>query len=69
MVREFVLGSRARRRELFDPSLLRRLAEEHRAGVAEHGDRLWLLANLEIWHRVFLDGEDIASIMRVAKPA
>ena len=25
-----------------------------------HGDRLWLLVNLEIWHRVFVDGEDTA---------
>ncbi len=64
VVREFVLGPRALRREFFDPSLLRRIAEEHRTGVAEHGDRLWLLVNLEIWHRIFLDGEDLGSIMR-----
>src|SRR5438128_4729418 len=54
IVQEFVLGPRARRRGLFEPGALRRLAEQHRAGVAEHGDRLWLLTNLEIWQRVFL---------------
>ncbi|HSB80584.1 MAG TPA: asparagine synthase (glutamine-hydrolyzing) [Candidatus Methylomirabilis sp.] len=69
VVREFVLGPRARQRAFFDPSVLRRLAEEHRAGAAEHGDRLWLLLNLEIWQRIFLDGEDTASIMRAASPA
>ena len=62
MVEEFVLGSRALQRGLFEPSFLRRLADEHRTGRAEHGDRLWLLANLEIWQRIFLDGEGVAAI-------
>jgi asparagine synthase (glutamine-hydrolysing) len=66
VVREFVLGPRALRRGLFEPSSLTRLAEEHRAGVGEHGDRLWLLVNLEIWQRIFLDGEDIVAVMRAA---
>ena len=60
---EFVLGPRALRRGFFEPAVLRRLAEEHRAGRAEHGDRLWLLANLEIWQRIFLDGEQAARAM------
>ncbi len=62
LVEEFVLGPRALQRELFEPSVLRRLADEHRTGQAEHGDRLWLLANLEIWQRIFLDGEGVAAI-------
>jgi len=66
MVQEFVLGPRAAARGLFDPSTLRRLANEHRSGQASHGDRLWLLLNLEIWHRLFVDGEDAAAVMRAA---
>jgi asparagine synthase (glutamine-hydrolysing) len=62
MVEEFVVGPRALQRGLFEPSFLRRLADEHRTGRAEHGDRLWLLANLEIWQRIFLDGEGVAAI-------
>jgi asparagine synthase (glutamine-hydrolysing) len=62
LVEEFVLGPRALQRGLFEPPFLRRLAEEHRAGRAEHGDRLWLLANLEIWQRIFLDGEGVTAI-------
>lgn len=58
VVQELVLGSRALERGLFKPACLRRLAEEHRTGVREHGDRLWLLMNLELWQRIFLDGED-----------
>jgi asparagine synthase (glutamine-hydrolysing) len=61
-VEEFVVGPRALQRGLFEPSFLRRLADEHRTGRAEHGDRLWLLANLEIWQRIFLDGEGVAAI-------
>ena len=63
VVQEFVLGRRALRRGLFDPAALRQLAEEHRSGAAEHGDRLWLLVNLEVWQRIFHDGEDPADMM------
>jgi asparagine synthase (glutamine-hydrolysing) len=66
LVDEFVLGPRAMRRGLFDPAALRALADEHRSGRDSHGDRLWLLVNLEIWHRVFLDGEDTAAVMPAA---
>jgi hypothetical protein len=45
------------------------MAEEHRSGRATHGDRLWLLVNLEIWHRIYCEGEDPAAIMqRIAMP-
>jgi asparagine synthase (glutamine-hydrolysing) len=66
LVEEFVLGPRAAARGHFDPLALRALAEEHRQGIADHGTRLWLLVNLEIWHRVFVDGEDAAAVMRAA---
>ena len=71
IVREFALGPRARRRGLFDRPAVERLAAEHRAGAAEHADRLWLLVNLEIWLRVFIDGEDPGDVMSAAreKPA
>jgi asparagine synthase (glutamine-hydrolysing) len=62
VVREFVLAPRALERRLFDVGAVRQLADEHRTGRSEHGDRLWLLINLEIWQRLFLDGEDAADI-------
>jgi asparagine synthase (glutamine-hydrolysing) len=61
---EFVLGGRARERGLFDPGAVARLVAEHRGG-ANHGERMWSLVNLEIWHRIFIDGEDPSS-MRLA---
>jgi asparagine synthase (glutamine-hydrolysing) len=66
VVEEFVLGARAGERGLFNPAMLRRLAEEHRSGAREHGDRLWLLVNLEMWQRIFLEGEDRATVLRAA---
>ncbi len=65
IVDRLVTGERAKRRGLFEPAILRRLAEEHRSGAREHGDRLWLLANLEIWQRIFVDGEDIDAVAKV----
>ena len=64
LVEELVLAPRALDRRLFEPAALRRLAEDHRAGVDQHGDRLWLLANLELWHRIFIDGEDPGAVIR-----
>jgi asparagine synthase (glutamine-hydrolysing) len=64
---ETLVGSaRTHARGFFQVPAVRQLVEEHRAGRAEHGDRLWLLANLEIWHRIFVDGEDVDSITRSA---
>jgi asparagine synthase (glutamine-hydrolysing) len=66
VVREFVLSPRAGERGLFDRNEVTRIAEEHRSGAANHADRLWLLINLEIWHRVFLEQESASSVMEAA---
>jgi asparagine synthase (glutamine-hydrolysing) len=44
-------------RGLFRPETIRRIFTEHRAGHRDHGNRIWRLLNLELWQRVFLDGE------------
>jgi asparagine synthase (glutamine-hydrolysing) len=62
---ELVVSPRALDRGLFEPDLLRHLARDHQAGIANHGDRLWLLINLEIWQRIFFDDEDTA-VMQAA---
>ena len=66
---EFVLGSRACGRRLFRSEAIRQLAAEHRSGARSHGDRLWLLVNLEMWQRIFIDGEQPGDVMRaVTRP-
>jgi asparagine synthase (glutamine-hydrolysing) len=65
IVDDLVLGPRALARGLFEPAVLRAITEEHRSGDADHGERLWLLANLEIWQRLFLDREEPPSVAEV----
>jgi asparagine synthase (glutamine-hydrolysing) len=60
-VDDFVLGERARGRGLFAAPAVSRLVDEHLSGI-DRGTQIWLLVNLEIWHRIFLDGEDPAAI-------
>jgi asparagine synthase (glutamine-hydrolysing) len=62
LMRHTILGPRAVARGMFEPRVLERLVAEHERGVANHTDRLWLLLNLEIWQRIFLDGEDLATV-------
>jgi asparagine synthase (glutamine-hydrolysing) len=52
---ELVTSPRSLDRGLFEPDLVRALVREHSSGAGNHGDRLWLLMNLEIWLRTFLD--------------
>ena len=63
---EIVVSSRALDRGLFDPDVIRQMAREQRAGIGNHGDRLWVLINLEIWQRIFLDGEEPAAVLQAA---
>jgi asparagine synthase (glutamine-hydrolysing) len=63
LLREFVLGPRPQSRRLFNHTALRQLVNEHTSGRAAHGDRLWLLINLEIWLRIFQDGDDPDSVI------
>ncbi len=69
LVDEYVLGGRARERGLFDDQYLTRLVAEHQAGHWDHGDRLWLLINLEIWQRLYVDGEPLAHLAENADRA
>jgi asparagine synthase (glutamine-hydrolysing) len=58
---EFVVSERALSRGLFAPDVVRRLVAGH-IGGENHAERLWALLTFEIWQRIFLDGEDPASI-------
>lgn len=62
LIEAFLLGSRARERGHFDTAAVKRLVEEHCRGLANHGERLWLLLNLEIWQRIFIDGQDPGTV-------
>ena len=69
MVDEFVLSPRAIERGLFNPAAVQQMVSEHVSGQSRHGDRLWLLVNLEIWQRIFRDGETPDRLMDTALQA
>jgi asparagine synthase (glutamine-hydrolysing) len=57
---EYVLGERALARGLFDPAALRSVVDRHVVAGENHSERLWALVTLELWHRIFIDGEEPA---------
>ena len=59
---EFVLGPRVTARGLFAENTLQRLVSQHRAAGADHSMRLWMLINIEIWQRLFIDGEAVEDV-------
>jgi len=50
-----VAGSRSMERGLFQPSAVKKLFADHRAGVRDNANRIWRLLNLELWLRIFID--------------
>jgi len=66
VVREFVLSPRAASGACSSSRSSPASPPKHRAGAADHGERLWLLVNLEIWQRVFLERESASSVMQAA---
>ncbi len=52
---DLLLDGRATKRGWLRPDAVRRLLDEHRAGRADHGHRLYALLGLEVWARHYLD--------------
>ncbi|HEX4783737.1 MAG TPA: asparagine synthase (glutamine-hydrolyzing) [Candidatus Sulfotelmatobacter sp.] len=68
---QMLLEPRSTERRLFRPEVVKRIFTEHRARARDHGNRIWRLINLELWHRVLIDGEPAeaaASQLTSAKP-
>ena len=69
---ELVLGNRASARGILDNDAVRIMFNEHVSGHRKHDERLWVLMGLELWNRIFIDGEDHTSVARSlgwAKPS
>ncbi|MBS1850694.1 MAG: asparagine synthase (glutamine-hydrolyzing) [Acidobacteria bacterium] len=54
---KMLLEPRTLDRGLFRREAIQKLFAEHRGKMHDHGNRIWRLLNLEIWMRIFLDGE------------
>jgi asparagine synthase (glutamine-hydrolysing) len=59
VIQALLLEPRSLDRGLFRQESLRRLFIEHRTRRADHGDKIWRLLNLELWHRVFIEKDSV----------
>ena len=62
VVAAVLLDRRSRERGIVDAAAVEALLNDHAAGRADGGDRLWTLFNLELWHRTFIDKEGIQTL-------
>ncbi|MFZ0478107.1 MAG: asparagine synthase (glutamine-hydrolyzing) [Terriglobales bacterium] len=56
-IRAMLLEPRSLERGYFRREAIEKLFDEHRAKHRDNYDRIWRLLNLELWHRVCLEGE------------
>ena len=56
--------SRLARDRILDGAVMTRLIDEHLAKRADHGNRLWLLINAEVWYRMAILGESKEDMQR-----
>ncbi|MGA7292492.1 MAG: asparagine synthase (glutamine-hydrolyzing) [Terriglobales bacterium] len=56
-IQAMLLEPRSLNRGYFRREAIEQLFHEHRAKHRDHYDRIWRLLNLELWHRVCLEGE------------
>jgi asparagine synthase (glutamine-hydrolysing) len=57
-ITELLTDGRLFGRGYFRPESIHRLLAEHMTGQFDHGNRLWALAILELWHRLWIDREE-----------
>ncbi len=55
---------------VLDGAFMSRLVDEHTAQRADHGNRLWLLINAEVWYRMMILGQSREDVrLELASPA
>jgi asparagine synthase (glutamine-hydrolysing) len=61
-IRDMLLDRRSLNRGYFRREAIEQLFNEHRTKHRDNYDRIWRLLNLELWHRVCLEGESHAEV-------
>jgi len=69
MLRGLFARSRFVELGIFEQRYMDRILEEHIAGKVDHNYRIWLLLNLEIWYRLYFEGETVDSMRELITPA
>lgn len=67
LIHGLVLSSDSFCSEILDRNRVKQYFTHHREGKYNHSDRLWTLANLELWHRIFIRGQKPGEIRLLAK--
>jgi asparagine synthase (glutamine-hydrolysing) len=62
LLRAVVADSRFIMSGVFSGSYVERLLSEHLEGKRDHNFRLWILLNLEVWHRLFLEQQPLEDV-------
>jgi asparagine synthase (glutamine-hydrolysing) len=62
MLRSLFSESRFVELGIFEQAYIDRLLDEHISGKVDHNYRIWVLLNLEIWYRLFFEGETVDSM-------
>ena len=57
LIESILLEPQSIRRGFFKPAAIKKLFAERRAKHRDHYDRIWRVLNLELWHRVCLEGD------------
>jgi asparagine synthase (glutamine-hydrolysing) len=61
-VQEVLLDRRTRERGIIDADAAAALLRDHQSGRTDGWDRLWMLLNLELWFRTFIDGDGVQTL-------
>jgi asparagine synthase (glutamine-hydrolysing) len=59
LLHEYVLSNRALGRGILRADAVGHLLAEHESGRADHARQLWALINLELWQRLYVDGDAV----------
>lgn len=54
--------SRFIERGIFHEHYVRQILDEHLSGKVDHNYRIWILINLEIWHRLYLENQTVDAL-------
>ncbi len=60
MAYDILLSQQAAARGLVEPTYVRKLLDEHIAGITRHDTRLWPLLMMELWFRMWVDNKDVS---------
>ena len=61
----FLTRSSLVREGYLQQQMIDRLLNEHLHGKVDHGNRLWLLCNAEVWYRMYIEGQEKEQIKQL----